>query len=109
VADVMPFKIVTFDFFRTASPPLARNDRGDDGNVSIIRSLVRAIVLPGNRTHVRDLGKFVTPSHHPGCFESNSKIWAQAGWNRTFPGLLRATKVAIRRREIYRLNLRQRP
>jgi hypothetical protein len=33
-----------------------RNDRGDDGNVSIIRSLVRAIVLPGNRTHVRTLG-----------------------------------------------------
>src|SRR6516165_3217907 len=33
-----------------------RNDRGDDGNVSIIRSLVRAIVLPGNRTHVRNLG-----------------------------------------------------
>jgi hypothetical protein len=32
-----------------------RNDRGDDGNVSIIRSLVRAIVLPGNRTHVRNL------------------------------------------------------
>ena len=30
--------------------PTVRNDRGDDGNVSIIRSLVRAIVLPGNRT-----------------------------------------------------------
>lgn len=26
--------------------PTVRNDRGDDGNVSIIRSLVRAIVLP---------------------------------------------------------------
>jgi len=26
--------------------PAVRNDRGDDGNVSIIRSLVRAIVLP---------------------------------------------------------------
>src|SRR5713101_5178438 len=29
--------------------PTVRNDRGDDGNVSIIRSLVRAIVLPDRR------------------------------------------------------------
>ena len=30
--------------------PTVRNDRGDDGNVSIIRSLVRAIALPGRTT-----------------------------------------------------------
>ena len=39
-----------------------RNDRGDDGNVSIIRSLVRAILLPGNRTHVRNLGSCRHPA-----------------------------------------------
>ena len=41
---------------RSRAPFLDPTDRGDDGNVSIIRSLVRAIVLPSNRTDVRSLG-----------------------------------------------------
>ena len=34
--------------------PAVRNFRGDDGNVGIIRSPVRAIVLPGERIDQRD-------------------------------------------------------